>query len=98
MKVSHHGSKHNTSIELNAKVDSAHYFFTGGKDNEGPDIETVAKIVMKPLAEGIDKRVIHYNHEKGICLWKELKKEKAIQLLNNNHTQLNTDNAYEFEY
>lgn len=98
VKVSHHGSKHNTSIELNAKVDSAHYFFTGGKDNEGPDIETVAKIVMKPLAEGIDKRVIHYNHEKGICLWKELKKEKAIQLLNNNHTQLNTDNAYEFEY
>ena len=98
VKVSHHGSKHNTSIELNAKVDSAHYFFTGGKDNEGPDIETVAKITMKPLAEGIDQRVIHYNHEKGISLWKELNKEKAMQLLNNHHTQLNTDNTYEFEY
>lgn len=98
VKVSHHGSKHNTSIELNTKVDSAHYFFTGGKDNEGPDIETVAKIAMKPLVEGIDQRVIHYNHEKGISLWKELKKEKAIQLLNNHRTQLNTDNAYEFEY
>lgn len=98
VKVSHHGSKHNISIELNAKVDSAHYFFTGGKDNEGPDIETVAKIAMKPLAEGIEQRVIHYNHEKGINLWKELNKEKAIQLLNNHHTQLNTDNTYEFEY
>ena len=98
VKVSHHGSKHNTSIELNAKVDSAHYFFTGGKDNEGPDVETVAKIVMKPLAEGIVKREIHYNHEKGINLWKELNKENAIQLLNNHHTQLNTDNTYEFEY
>ena len=98
VKVSHHGSKHNTSIELNAKVDSAHYFFTGGKDNEGPDVETVAKIVMKPLAEGIVQREIHYNHEKGINLWKELNKEKAIQLLNNHHTQLNTDNTYEFEY
>ncbi|WP_455972587.1 hypothetical protein [Bacteroides congonensis] len=98
VKVSHHGSKHNTSIGLNAKVDSAHYFFTGGKDNEGPDIETVAKIVMKPLAEGIDQRAIHYNHEKGINLWKELNKEKAIQLLNNYHTLLNTDNTYEFEY
>ena len=98
VKVSHHGSKHNTSIELNAKVDSAHYFFTGGKDNEGPDFETVAKITMKPLAEGIEQRVIHYNHEKGINLWKELNKEKAIQLLNNHHTQLNTDNTYEFEY
>ena len=98
VKVSHHGSKHNTSIELNAKVDSAHYFFTGGKDNEGPDIETVAKIAMKPLAEGIEQRVIHYNHEKGINLWKELNKEKAKQLLNNHHTQLNTDNTYEFEY
>ena len=98
VKVSHHGSKHNTSIELNAKVDSAHYFFTGGKDNEGPDVGTVAKIVMKPLAEGIVQREIHYNHEKGINLWKELNKENAIQLLNNHHTQLNTDNTYEFEY
>lgn len=98
VKVSHHGSKHNTSIELNAKVDSAHYFFTGGKDNEGPDIETVAKIAMKPLTEGIEQRVIHYNHEIGINLWKELNKEKAIQLLNNHHIQLNTDNTYEFEY
>mgnify|MGYP002519662978 CR=1 FL=1 len=98
VKVSHHGSRHNTSIELNAKVDSAHYFFTGGKDNEGPDIETVAKIVMKPQVEGIDQRVIHYNHGKGINLWKELNKEKTIQLLNNNHTHLNTDNTYEFEY
>lgn len=98
VKMSHHGSKHNTSIELNAKVDSAHYFFTGGKENEGPDIETVAKIAMKPLTEGIDQRAIHYNHEKGINLWKKLNKEKAIQLLNNYHVILNTDNTYEFEY
>lgn len=98
VKVSHHGSKHNTSIELNTKVDSDHYFFTGGKDNEGPDIETVAKIAMKPLADGIEQRVIHYNHEKGINLWKELNKEKTIQLLNDYHIQLNTDNTYEFEY
>lgn len=98
VKVSHHGSKHNTSIELITKIDSAHYFFTGGKDNEGPDIETVAKIAMKPLAEGIDQRVIHYNHEIGINLWKELNKEKAIQLLYGHHLQLNTDNKYEFEY
>jgi hypothetical protein len=58
----------------------------------------VAKIVMKPLAEGIDQRVIHYNHEKGISLWKELNKENAKQLLNNHHIQLNTNNTYEFEY
>lgn len=95
VKISHHGSKHNTSIELNTKVDSAHYFFTGGKNNEGPDIETIAKIVMKPLVEGIEQRVIHYNHAKGIDLWKELDK---VHLLNNFHTQLNTDNTYEFEY
>lgn len=98
VKVSHHGSKHNTSIELNDKVDSAHYFFTGGKNTEGPDIETVAKIVMKPLAEGIVQREIHYNHGRDINLWKELNKESAIQLLNNHRTQLNTDNTYEFEY
>lgn len=98
VKVSHHGSKHNTSIELNAKVDSAHYFFTGGKDIEGPDIETIAKIVMKPLVEGTFQLVIHYNHEKGINLWRELNKENAIHLLKNYHIQLSTDNTYEFEY
>lgn len=98
VKVSHHGSKHNTSIELNAKVDSVHYFFTGGKDNEGPDLETVAKIAMKQFTDGIHKRVIHYNHEKGINLWAALNEEKALQLLNSHHIQLNTGNTYEFEY
>ena len=98
VKVSHHGSKHNTSIELNDKVDSAHYFFTGGKNNEGPDIEAVAKIALKPMTEGIVQRMIHYNHDKGVNLWKKLNQEKAIQLLNSYHTQLNTDNTYEFEY
>lgn len=98
VKVSHHGSRHNTSIELNAKVDSAHYFFTGGKDNEGPDIETVAKIALKPMTEGIDQRVIHYNHEKGINLWEKLNQENAIRLLDSYNTQLKTDNTYEFEY
>lgn len=98
VKVSHHGSKHNTSMALNTIVDSAHYFFTGGRNEEGPHLETVAKIVMKPQVEGICQRVIHYNHEKGISLWKELNNEKAIQLLNNHHTQLSTENTYEFEY
>lgn len=97
IKVSHHGSKHNTSLGLTAKVDSSHYFFTGGKEGEGPHIETVAKIALKPLADDKDHRELHYNHERGIGLWAEMKKEEPLQLLDSYHIHLNTNTIHEFE-
>lgn len=98
VKVSHHGSKHNTSIDLNAKVNSAHYFITGGKKGESPHIETIAKIAVKPLREGFDCRELHYNHSSGIDLWNKMREDGATQLLGDYHLQLSTDNTYEFEY
>ena len=98
VKVSHHGSKHNTSIDLNAKVNSAHYFITGGKKGEGPHIETIAKIAMKPLQDGVECRELHYNHSSGIDFWNKMREDRAAQLLGGYHLQLSTDNTYEFEY
>lgn len=98
IKVSHHGSKNNTSVCLSAKVDSNHYFITGGKNGEGPHIETIAKIVTKPLQEDKDHRELHYNHTYGISLWDELEKVMMKPLLNEYHLKLVTDNTHEFEY
>lgn len=43
IKIPHHGSKNNFSNALSQLVDSEHYFLTGGKKNEGPNFETMAK-------------------------------------------------------
>lgn len=98
IKVSHHGSKNNTSVCLSAKVDSNHYFLTGGKNGEGPHLETIAKIAMKPLQENQDYRELHYNHTYSISLWNELKKEIVKNQLDECHLKMVIDNIYEFEY
>ena len=98
IKLSHHGSKNNMSVSLNAKVDSEHYFITGGKKGEGPHTETIAKIMMKPLQEDKGHRELHYNHTLGISLWNELKMDMVKPLLNEYHFKLIKDNIHEFEY
>ena len=98
IKVSHHGSKYNTTVEFSEKVNSGHFFVTGGKMGEGPHIETIAKIAMKPLPNGCQVRELHYNHSLGITLWNDLQSKTALQILEDCHLTLNTNNTYEFEY
>lgn len=98
IKISHHGSKNNTSVGLCNKVDSNHYFITGGKNGEGPHIETIAKIATKPLREGRQHRELHFNHTYGISLWNELNKYAVKLLLDEFHLKLVTENTHEFEY
>lgn len=48
IKISHHGSKSNTSIELLDLIDSPYYFIsTNGKHNH-PDFVTIARIISRP--------------------------------------------------
>ncbi|HDR6311454.1 TPA: MBL fold metallo-hydrolase [Bacillus cereus] len=48
IKVSHHGSVKNTSSELLNIIDSEHYFIsTNGRNYGHPDIETIAKIIVR---------------------------------------------------
>ena len=58
-KVAHHGSKHNTTIELIEKVNSEHYFFTGGKNEQRPSIEAIAKILKRTSK---DHFTLHFNY------------------------------------
>lgn len=65
VKVSHHGSAHGTSLELMEKIDSEHFFLTGGS-KRAPSLETLARIIMKPLPNGVGIREIMYNQENEI--------------------------------
>ena len=99
IKISHHGSKYNTSMDLCNKIRSDHYFITGGRNGEGPHIETIAKIaILNPHQEGDAHRNLHYNHTQGISLWEELNKVTVKSILDEYHITLLTENTHEFEY
>ena len=98
VKISHHGSKNNTSISLLNKISSEHYFITGGKSSEGPHIETIARIAILNTNQERSNCNLHYNHTLDIELWKELNKTDIKSLLDEYHLTLQTENTHEFEY
>lgn len=50
IKVAHHGSKNNTSIELLNYIDSENYIFsTNGLSHNHPDPETIARIINRKV-------------------------------------------------
>ena len=98
VKISHHGSKNNTSMSLLNKISSEHYFITGGKSSEGPHIETIARIAILNTNQERSNCNLHYNHTLDIELWKELNKTDIKSLLDEYHITLQTENTHEFEY
>jgi hypothetical protein len=65
IKVSHHGSAHSTSCELMDVIDSERFFFTGG-GKERPSLQTLGRIIIRPLPNGIAYRDIQYNRPNEI--------------------------------
>lgn len=63
VKVSHHGSAHSTTIKMMEKIDSPHFFFTGGGGNKRPHIEAISRIICRPLQRGVDSRMLHFNYK-----------------------------------
>ena len=61
IKISHHGSNHNTSVELLAMVDAPCFLIsTDGSRHGHPDFEVLAEIVDRPAAF---ERRIYFNYE-----------------------------------
>ncbi|PEC09869.1 AVAST type 1 anti-phage system MBL fold metallo-hydrolase Avs1a [Bacillus toyonensis] len=59
IKVSHHGSYRNTSVELLSLIDSSCYLFsTNGKKHNHPSLETIARIISR---EG-EERKLFFNY------------------------------------
>lgn len=94
IKVSHHGSKHSTSIGLMNVVDSDHYFFTGGNLTDKPSLEAVMKIVKR----GDDTvRTLHFNNRDNNIV-KTLRSEKCETVRQMYHFEIADKNELEFEY
>ena len=66
IKISHHGSKGNTSEELMNLVDSDLYVIPGGRTNGGPSYETIAKILMRPLPPQLTQRTLLFSKSTNI--------------------------------
>jgi beta-lactamase superfamily II metal-dependent hydrolase len=60
IKLSHHGSVHNTSRELLEIIDSTAYVFsTNGKIHNHPHLETIARIVTRPTN---NQKTLYFNY------------------------------------
>ena len=77
IKVSHHGSHYNTTRELIRHADSEHFFFTGGMELKRPSEETLGRIALCPLPDGLQKRTLHFNYSTSLV--EELKNNKTLK-------------------
>ena len=86
------------SNELSLLVDSEHYFLTGGKKDEGPNYETLAKIILHPIEDGIQSHTVHYNRILNLIELQCLIKDEYKELLESCKAKLTNENEYTFEY
>lgn len=98
IKIPHHGSKNNMSNELSLLVDTEHYFLTGGKKDEGPNYEALAKIILHPIEDGIQSHTVHYNRILNLTELQCLIKDEYKELLESCKAKLTNENEYTFEY
>lgn len=98
IKIAHHASRFNTSIAFAKKVNTCHYFLTGGKKGDGPNLETISKFIMRDVCEPENRHIFHYNHSKGVELINKLLSPESEQILNSHDFYLSNDNKYTFEY
>lgn len=95
IKVSHHGSHYNTTVELMRLIDSEHYFVTGGGTEERPSIEAMGRIICRSLPQGINNRVIHVNYPNVLV---NKLKEDVVQQQKWHYNIEIEENIYEFTF
>ncbi|OZS42196.1 ComEC/Rec2 family competence protein [Photobacterium sanguinicancri] len=66
VKISHHGSKHNTSMELLHKIDCNNFIIsTNGPRSYGhPHAESLARLILSSIEHGYSECNITFNYEK----------------------------------
>jgi len=94
IKVSHHGSKHSTSHDLMMRVDSDHYFFTGGNLKDKPSLEAIMKIVKRANNR---VRILHFNNTDNNYV-KALSSEQGKTYCEKYCFVVDDTNEHQFEY
>ena len=92
IKVSHHGSNTGTSKKLMSLIDSEEYFIPCGT-SKVPSMSTMAKIIARPLQDGISIRRIRYNKATENIRILHANKPKYTNLPN---FELTDETEYEF--
>ncbi|MFT5661409.1 MAG: beta-lactamase superfamily II metal-dependent hydrolase [Sulfurimonas sp.] len=65
VKVSHHGSKYNTSIDFLSLIESNNFIFSTNGTHNHPDIETIARIICHPERDYCKKINLYFNYPKS---------------------------------
>jgi len=97
IKLSHHGSKYNTSKEFLEMIDCRHYIFSTNGTHQKPHIETIARILCNDVRNLNDKIYLYFNYPKEQYI------SKKVRLLTNEEEQkyncecIYNKNIFEFE-
>lgn len=94
IKVSHHGSKHSTSIGLMNLVDSSNYFITGGNIKDRPSLEAIIKIVNRGDSR---ERLLYRNYERNE-LMNNIASLEGVMFRKKYNFIISDQNELEFEY
>lgn len=62
------------------------------------NFETMAKIILHPIGNGVMFHTIHYNRILNLTELQLLVKDKYKELLESCHAKLTNENEYTFEY
>ena len=71
---------------------------SGGKKDEGPNYETLAKIILHPIEDGIQSHTVQYNRIQNLTELQCLIKDEYKELLESCKAKLTNENEYTFEY
>ncbi|ELE9247009.1 hypothetical protein RM352_003427 [Enterobacter kobei] len=65
VKISHHGSKHNTTSELLSLINCNRFIIStdGSRPYNHPDIETIIKIIINAINDGFSKIYFYFNYQ-----------------------------------
>lgn len=95
IKVSHHGSRHSTSRKLMEIIDSKNYIITGG-NSDRPSIETIARIILPELSDGVTERTLFFNKSNDITTVLMNKEHETLR--NKLNFKLEKHDETSFEY
>lgn len=97
IKMSHHGSQHSTSEKLLETVDSECFLYTGGNNTDRPSLESIAKVVMRPLPEECSIRRIYCNRVSNPIV-KQLSEDETSDIKSQHHFIFEKNDTLEFTY
>lgn len=92
IKVSHHGSKYNTSNEFLSLLECYDFIFSTNGTHGHPDIETIARIICHPKRDYSKSINLYFNYPKDEYIMKQIRLPSADE-----EEQFNFQSIYDFK-